>query len=183
MVRVKAKWNKKDKVRTPAEIAGALAFTGWKVASEFILNLENEGFETQSQSQRLDAMGEACFFMVSIVDRLVYEKFNDEERAEFVTAFALSFANTMQENREDFTGPGNYSEAFINTLNERASAYADCTFSREEGASFTMRRLLGNHVRDVMGEKDNKWIPDYVMDVEAPKMVSTLKRALPSLFM
>ncbi len=121
--------------------------------------------------------------MVSIVDRLVYEKFNEEERTEFVTAFAVSLASTMHDNRMDVSEPGDYRSPFIALLNERTSDYAECSFSKEEGASFTMRRILGNNVRDVMGGKDNKWIPDYVMDVEAPKAVSTLKRALPTLFM
>lgn len=181
-MRIKAKWSKKTKVRTPAEIAGALAFTGWKIAGEVVLNLENEGFETQSNAQRLDVIAEICFFMVSSVDRLVYEKFGHEQRAEFITAFAMSLATTMQDNREDASGPGDYIPDFIGLLNERAAVYADCNFSVDEGASFSMRRVLGGAVMEVMGEKDNKWIPDYIIDLEAPKVIATLKRAMPSLF-
>lgn len=181
-MRVKAKWNKKNKVRTPAEIAGALAFTGWTIAGEVVLDLENEGFETQSNEQRLDVIAEVCFFMVSSVDRLVYEKFERDERAEFITAFAISLATTLQDNREDASGPGDYKSGFINLLNARAGEYAQCSFSVDEGASFPMRRILGTYVMEAMGEKDNKWIPDYVIDLEAPKVISTLKRAMPSLF-
>ncbi len=182
-MRVKAKWNKKSKVRSPEEIAGALAFTGWKIASELVLNLENEGFETQSQSQRLDVITEVMFFMVAIVDRLVYEKFEQDQRAEFITAFALNLAGMMDDNRRDVSGEGDYKTAFIERMNERANEYANCSFSRDEGPSFSMRRLFGEFVKRQMGQKDNKWIPDYVMDVEAPKVVATLKRALPTLFM
>ncbi|MCB1757864.1 MAG: hypothetical protein KDJ38_20265 [Gammaproteobacteria bacterium] len=182
-MRVKAKWNKKDKLRTPAEIAGALAFTGWKIASEVVLDLENEGFETQTQSQRLDVIAEVMYFMVAVVDRLVFDRFDQDERAEFVTAFALSFAETMQDNRTDASGPGDYKPPFIALLNERAAEYADCSFSKEEGAGFPMRRILGGHVMNAMGERDRKWIPDYIIDLEAPKVVATLKRAMPTLFM
>lgn len=182
-MRVRAKWNKKDKLRTPVEIAGALAFTGWKIATEVVLDLENEGFETQTQSQRLDVIAEIMFFMVAVVDRLVFDQFDQEERAQFVTAFALSLANTIQDNRSDATGEGDYKSGFIALLNERAAEYADCNFSKDEGASFSMRRILGGHVMGAMGDKDRKWIPDYIIDIEAPKAVATLKRAMPTLFM
>ncbi len=181
-MRVNAKWNKKSKIRTPAEIASALAFTGWKIGSEVVLNLENEGFETQSQNQRLDVIAEMMCFMVAVVDRLVYEKYDARQRGEFVTAFALSLANTLADNRMDVAGMADHKAQFIELLNKRTAEYADCGFSQEEGASFPMRRILGGHVMRVMGEKDQKWIPDYVIDLEAPKAVATLKRALPSLF-
>ncbi len=181
-MRVNAKWSNKGKVRSPGEIAGALAFTGWKIAAAIVLNLENEGFETQSQTQRLDVISEIMCFMVSVVDRMVYNSYSDEERAEFVTAFALSLGDILENNLSDVSGPGEYKKAFIKQLNLRASEYAECSYSPEEGASFTMRRILGNHIRDAMGDKNRKWIPDYIIDVEAPTAVVTLKRALPSLF-
>jgi len=180
-MRVNAKWSRKGKVRTPAEIAGALAFTGWKIAADIVLTLENEGFETNSQTQRLDVIAEIMCFMVAVVDRMVFDKYTDEERAEFVSAFALSLGEILQDNRQDVEGPGEHKQAFIALINPRTSEYAECSYSKEEGASFPMRRILGNYVRDSMGDKDRKWIPDYIIDVEAPKIVATLKRALPSL--
>ena len=31
---------------------------------------------------------------------------------------------------------------------------------------------------EVMGKKDKKWIPDYVIDVEAPKIVKGINRVM-----
>ncbi len=181
-MRINAKWSNRGRVRSPIEIAGALAFTGWKIAASVVLNLENEGFETQSQTQRLQVITEIMCFMVSVVDRMVYNTYSIEQRGEFVTTFALSLGNILEDNHADIDGPGNYRKAFIEQLNLRASEYAECSYSTDEGASFPMRRILGNHVMDAMGDKDRKWIPDYIIDVEAPNVVATLKRALPSLF-
>ena len=81
----------------------------------------------------------------------------------------------MQSNRADVQ-EGEYRKDFINLLNERMGEYSECGFTNEDGPSFSMRRIAGNKVRDVMGDKDNKWIPDYVIDSEIPKMLLALKR-------
>ena len=154
-----------------------------KIGAEVVLNLENEGFETATQSQRLDVIAEVMCFLIQVVDRLSHDRQSDQQRQEFVIAFALALGNIMLDNRYDVEGDGPHKEDFIALVNERGEAYSQCSFSVEDGAGFPMRRMLGEYVRQRMGDKDNKWIPDYVMDIEAPKAVSTLKRAMPSLFM
>jgi len=44
-----------------------------------------------------------------------------------------------------------------------------------------MRRTFGDHVTRTMGEKDRKWITEYVMEIETPEALATLKRATISL--
>ncbi|MFT5739122.1 MAG: hypothetical protein ACI822_000437, partial [Gammaproteobacteria bacterium] len=51
----------------------------------------------------------------------------------------------------------------------------------EEGASFAMRCTLGNHIQHSMGERDGRWIPDYVVGREAPESEAALKRTLTGL--
>ena len=63
-MRAAARWNKKDKVRTVEETAGALGVTGWRIAAQGVLGLENEGFQTDTQSQRLDVITEFAAFLV-----------------------------------------------------------------------------------------------------------------------
>ena len=50
-----------------------------------------------------------------------------------------------------------------------------CLFLENEGFE-TRSHFAGNYVQAVMGEKDNKWIPDYVIDSEIPKLLLALKR-------
>ena len=178
MARVRTRWNIKDRIRSVEQIASALSVNIWRIASEGLLNLENEGFETISHSQRLDVIAEFVAFLIHVTDRLVYASMDQQDRHDFINALARHLTDIVQHNRVDANGPGNYKNAFIELLNARMSDYSECSFSEEEGPGFSLRRTLGEHVRAQMGRKDNKWIPDYVMDSEVPKALASLKRAI-----
>jgi hypothetical protein len=176
-VRVKTKWNLRDRERSLSETAGAMAFILWRIAQQGTLNLENEGFQTDTHAQRLDVITEFLAFLVHLVDRMTAEQFNLEQRQEFITALAQHLADTMQENRSDAQGKGEYRQPLITRLNERAADYAgfDCP-DNEPG--FAFRRYFGENVRAVMGERDNKWITDQVMDIEIPEALKPLRKAI-----
>ncbi len=178
MARLKTRWNLKDRDRSLEEIASAVGVNIWRIAGEGLLNLENEGFETISHSQRLDVIGEFVAFLVHMTDRLVYGKFAEGQRRKIISAVASHLTQVMQDNRVDANGPGQYREPFIELLNSRMEDYSDCSFSEQEGPGFGLRRIFGDYVRQKMGAKDNKWIPDYVMDVEVPKAMASLNRVL-----
>ena len=175
MARLKTNWNQKDRKRKPEEIAGVIGFNLWVLAGESCLFLENEGFETQSRFQRLDVIAEFVAFGAHVADRMVFDEMTASEREVFINALGQHLADTMHSNRADVEA-GEYRSAFINLLNERMNEYSECSYTEENGPSFSMRRIAGNHVRDVMGDKDNKWIPDYVIDSEIPKLLLALKR-------
>ena len=48
----------------------------------------------------------------------------------------------------------------------------------EEGPGFAYLRLLGDRVAAVMGPKDNRWIMDQMMAIEAPDAIQTLRRVM-----
>ena len=73
MARLKTKWNLKDRKRTPEEIASVIGFNLWVLAGDSCLFLENEGFETKTQSQRLDVIAEFAAFGAHIADRMVFD--------------------------------------------------------------------------------------------------------------
>ncbi|MCY4642201.1 MAG: hypothetical protein OXC41_05855 [Gammaproteobacteria bacterium] len=176
MARLKSKWNLQDRQRTPEEIASVVAFNLWVLAADSCLFLENEGFETQTQSQRLDVIAEFGAFGAHVADRMVFDSMTASEREQFINSLGQHLANTMQSNREEACGAGDYRKDFIDLLNERMDEYSECSYTSEHGPGFPMRRLAGNHVQAVMGEKDNKWIPDYVIDSEIPKLLLGLKK-------
>lgn len=175
MARLKTKWNQAERKRKPEEIAGVIGFNLWVLAAESCLFLENEGFETASRFQRLDVIGEFIAFGAHVADRMVFDEMTATEREIFVNALGQHLADTMQGNRSDVE-VGEYRSDFINLLNGRMNEYSECSYSEQDGPSFSMRRIAGNYVRDVMGDKDNKWIPDYVIDSEIPKLLIALKR-------
>ena len=180
-MRVKSKWNLKDRERTLAETAAALGFILWRIAQQGVLNLENEGFQTDTNAQRLDVMAEFLAFLLHLVDRKTADRLDPGQRQEFITALALSLADNMQGNRTDAQGKGEYRQPLIRLLNERAADYAEFSMAGDT-PGYAFRRYFGENVRAVMGERDNKWITDQVMDVEVPEALPPLKKALRELF-
>ena len=178
MARLKAKWNQKSRERTPEEIASAVGSNIWLLAADGCLNLENEGFETNTQSQRLDVISEFLAFALHLVDRMTYGELEEPERVRFINALGVNLASFVQDNRMDANGPGDYRGDFIHLLNERMDEYSECSYEADSGPGFSLKRIFGNHVMEVMGEKDKKWIPDYVMDAETPKVVKGLQRVM-----
>ena len=178
MARLKAKWNQKNRERTPEQIASAVGFNIWLLAAEGCLNLENEGFETSTQSQRLDIISEFLAFSLHIVDRMTYGELEEDERIRFINALGINLAGHIQSNRVDATGPGEYRQAFIELLNLRMDEYSECSYDKDTGPGFNLKRIFGNHVMTMMGAKDQKWIPDYVIDVESPKIIKGINRVM-----
>jgi len=180
-IRVKSKWNKKDKERTPEEIGSALAFNLWRIAGANVLHIENEGFQTDTQHQRLDVIAELLAFFVHIVDRMISEKdYSEQDRSDLITAVALSLAKTMHDNRRDIETEGDFKEGFIDLLNERMAEYSEFSFENTE-PGFQLRRRCGDYVTSVMGEKDRKWVTSQIMDIEIPDALKTFKKVARSL--
>lgn len=180
-MRVKSKWSNKGRERTLEEVGGAAAFILWRIAQQGLLNLENEGFQTDTRSQRMDVIAEFLAFLLQLTDRSKAEALDAGERQEFITSLARHLANTMQENRSDAEGPGDYRKALIDLINERGANYAECPMPDGE-PGYAMKRYLGECITAVMGEKDNQWITDQVMDIEVPEALPPLNKALRELF-
>ena len=178
-IRVKNKWNDKSKVRTPEETGSVLSFNFWKIASANVMHMENEGFQTDTHFQRLDVIAEFTAFLVHVVDRVISSKdYSAEDRQALITALALNLAKTMHDNRQDVSDDKetDFRNEYIALMNERMNEYSNFTFEEGNQPGFQVRRCVGEHVRDVMGEKDNKWIPDQVMDIEIPDAMKAYKR-------
>ena len=178
-IRVKNKWNDKGKERTPEEVGSVLSFNFWKIASANVMHMENEGFQTDTHFMRLDVIAEFTSFLVHVVDRVISSKdYSAEDRQALITGLALNLAKTMHDNRRDVSDDKetDFRNDFITLMNQRMSEYSNFTFEEGNQPGFQVRRCVGEHVRDVMGEKDNKWIPDQVIDIEIPDAMKAFKR-------
>ncbi|VAW67847.1 hypothetical protein MNBD_GAMMA09-2645 [hydrothermal vent metagenome] len=178
-MRMRTKWHNKERQVSVDEKANTMAFISWRIAMALVLNLENENFQTDTQKQRLDVIREALAFLVSVSDRLVAEQMEADERQEFIVKFAIKLSQTFQENSEDLIGRDtDYKKAFIDTLNQRLNAYANCSWDKEkEVPGFQYKRDFGDFISTQMGEKDNKWITDQIIEIEVPDMLENLKKA------
>ena len=178
MARLQTQWNQKDRPRSLEVVASALGVNAWRIACDGVLNLENEGFETTTNAQRLDVITEFVIFLIHATDRFVYGKLNEDERRQLITAMAQHVTDTVYDNRVDADGPGEYRRPFIELMNARMTDYAECSFATQEGPGFALKRELGLYIQAKMGPKDNKWIPDYVIDAEVPKAMQAYRRVL-----
>ncbi|HED34966.1 MAG TPA: hypothetical protein ENJ08_12275 [Gammaproteobacteria bacterium] len=178
-MRMRTRWHNKERQVSVDEKANTMAFISWRIAMALVLNLENENFQTDTQKQRLDVICEALAFLVSITDRLVVEQMEMDERQEFVVKFATKLSQTFQENCEDLIARDtDYKKDFIDTLNLRLNAYANCSWDEEKDMpGFQYKRDFGDFISTKMGEKDNKWITDQIIEIEVPDMVENLKKA------
>ena len=175
--RVKRRWNDKGRERTAEDTGSVLGFNLWRIAGANVLHLENEGFQTDTYNQRLDVVAELVSFFVHVVDRMTSEKeYSEDERRDLITALALNLAKTMHDNRMDVNEEKkDYKAEFIQVLNERMAEYADFAYDGNE-PGFQMRRRCGEHVTEVMGEKDKKWVTDQIMEIEIPDALKTFKK-------
>ena len=178
-MRIRTKWHNKGREVSAEEKANTLAFISWRIAMAMVLNLENVNFQTDTQQQRLDVIREILAFLISVSDRLVADQMEDDERRELVTKMALKLAQTYQENSEDLIARDkDYKAGFIEMLNERLNAYAECGWNDEkQEPGFQYKRDLGDNISKQMGEKDNKWITDHIIEIEVPEAMMTLKKA------
>ncbi|HEB87927.1 MAG TPA: hypothetical protein ENI68_13060 [Gammaproteobacteria bacterium] len=181
-MRTQSRWGKKNKTHTVEEIAGAVAFILWRIATHGVLSLENEDFQTDSQQHRLNVITEFLAFSIHITDRITIERFDESERVRFMTELAIKCAKHLEDNLRDVIGKGEYRQSFIDTLNQRMADYAEFNYTDEEGPHFGMKRFFGEQVTRALGERNSKWVSSQVMDIEVPEILTHIKRAIPNLF-
>lgn len=176
-MRIKSRWHDKTRPKSLEQIAGAMGFNIWKMASTTANKMYNDGFNFRDNAQLLDVIGEYVMFLLQLADRVAYERLDEQERQQFTSGVARHLIGTMVENRVEELGPGDYQQPFIDTLNQRLDGYAE--FSLVDGnPSYPMLRYLGDQVEALMGGTQNKWIKEQVMEVVAPELIKTLRRGL-----
>jgi len=179
--RVKTVWFKKDGVqRGPVEVATAIATTIWRMADRAVDDLSRADYDIVTPQRGFKIIAEITAFAVHYVDRLVFGRISDEERACLITALGKRLAEIMEDNILDFTGGRkdpeyDYKKGYIDMLNNRMSEYAHYTFERDK-ASFPALRFLSLMIREVMEETDQPWVQDQIMDIEMPQIMGTVKK-------
>ena len=171
---VKTRWRKKGP-RTLADRAGVIGANIWKISQEIFRHMESDGFRFGSDKMVIAVIAECIAFLVQIVDRKVYGRRTDEERAALINGIAAHLAATMENNQLDLFGAGDYRGPFIALLNERFGDYA--TFDYTDGdPGHPCLRFFAAKIADAMAGGDNRWVLEQVIDVEAPEMVRLMDK-------
>ena len=69
-LRIKSHWHDDDAERSLEEIAGALAFIGWRVAKDRAINLHGQDYVYETDEQRFAVIFEYLIYHLQIIDRL-----------------------------------------------------------------------------------------------------------------
>ena len=113
--RIKSRWHDDDAERSLDEIAGALAFIGWRIAKDKAINLHGQDFVIVDDEQRFAVIVEYLIFQLQIVDRLALMELDliDDDRRQLVVTLARHLAGHLHDNSVDIFGPGDYVGPFI----------------------------------------------------------------------
>ena len=171
---VKTRWRKKG-ARTLADRAGVIGANVWKISLEIFKHMEKEGFRFGSDRLVTAVLAELIAFLVQLVDRAVYGKLSEADRATLIGEVARHLAATMENNQLDLLGPGEYRKPFIDLLNARFEEYAGLEYPGGE-PGYPCLRVFAAKVSDAMAASDNKWVVEQMMEIEAPEMVRLIKK-------
>jgi hypothetical protein len=173
---VKTRWRKKG-AHTLAERAGVIGANLWKLSLEIFKHMEKEGFRFGSDRLVTSVLTEFIAFVAQLVDRAVYGRLSDAERATLIGEVVAHLAATMENNQRDLLGPGEYRKPFIDALNTRFGEYAEFECSGGE-PSYACLRFFATKVSDAMAGGDNKWVVEQMMDIEAPEMALLVRKLI-----
>jgi hypothetical protein len=183
-VRIKAHWHNDEVERSLDEIAGAIAFIAWRLATDKAINLHGEDFVYADDAQRMAVIVEYLIFELQVVDRIARDRLglSDEDRRALVVTLAKRLAEHVQDNSADLFGPGDYVGPFVARMNERGAEYAEFGFT-DEGPTYPFLRHLGYEIQQIMGrEGENRWVIDQVMDKDGYEVYRQINRAIGDLF-
>jgi len=182
-MRIKSQWFKSDREKTPEEVAGAMAFTIWRIADNALKNTRKANFEIAIGPQYFSFLSEFLVFLIQVADRIAYRQLPGEDRFAFTSTLANRVAETLAENQSRLMGDSFavHKQQFIENLNRRAGEYADFNYG-VDGPEFAFTRYLAFCMREVMDEKDVEWVIDQMMSIEAPEAVDMVEKTMQNLF-
>lgn len=182
-MRIKSQWFKSDREKTPQEIAGAMAFTIWRIADNALKNTRRANFEIAIGPQYFSFLTEFLVFLIQVTDRIAHRQLSAEARFAFTSTLANRVAETLTENQSRLMDDSitDHKQLFIDKLNQRAGEYADFNYG-VDGPEFAFTRYLAFCMREVMDEKDVEWVIDQMMSIEAPEAVDMVEKTMKNLF-
>ena len=183
-MRIKSRWFKDDQPKTAKQSASVMAAITWRLAQNAVKQMRVAQFDIDPGPQYFAFLSEFLVFLIQVADRIAYAQLPGAYRAEFTTALVNRVAEILEENQETLLGAPaerGYKSAFIELFNEESADYATMGYG-EAGPDFAFLRYLGNRVMDIMVKKDQSWVIDQIMEIEAPQAVTDIQRGMQGLF-
>ena len=176
MARLKTQWNLNKDIRTYSETASVISTNIWRIITESLLDMENQGFATESNAQRLDILSEFAAYAIHLLDRYIYNSLLVQQRQKIVSATAKHLSEIIHDNRLDTKAANNDKVLFPTLLNKRTDEYSECKYNGEP--DFCMQRMLGEYISEKMRGENRKWVAAYILDIEAYNIHTNLIKVL-----
>jgi len=181
-IRIRSHFHRGAGERTMPELAGVIAMLGWKLSQEAIRRMRAAQFDIDIGAQYFAFLREWLVFLIQVADRMAHERMGADERVVFTTALVRRVADHLADNEDRLLGvppPGeeSHQDRFIDLFNMLSSHYADFGHGAD-GPDFAFMRYLGHRLEALMPKKDQNWVVDQVMAIEAPEAVEMLQRSL-----
>lgn len=189
-MRIKSHWFKDGVTRSAAEHAGAMAFIAWRTARNMLDRMRVAQFDIDAGPAYFAFMREVLVFLIQVTDRMAFRQMDGPARVEFTTTLVRRVADILADNEADLLGapaPGaaSHADRFIDLVNELAAHYADFGADAAQPGfvpDFAFMRYLGARIAPLVPPKDQRWVLDQVMAIEAPEAVGILQRGMAGLF-
>ena len=178
-MRIKNRWFKEGREHTPQELAGAVAFTAWRIAENMLKKLRRADFDIAVGPQYFAFLAESLIFAAQVADRIAWQRMDEEGRMQFTSTLANRVAENLAENRQRLLGDdmAGCKAEFIDRLNQRAEDYAEFEFD-PQAENFSFMRYFAHAVSEHLDEKDRHWVSDQIIAIEAPEAAATVDRAM-----
>jgi hypothetical protein len=170
--------------RTPKTLASVVALLAWKLAVEAIKRMRKADYDIDLGRPHFNFICEFTVFLAVAADRIAYRELDEAERIAFTTALAKRLAEMVEENHYLLLGeavPGESQRLFLDLFNRRGAEYAEFGYD-ETGPDFGFKRMFAACLREGLPEKDQLWVVDQAMDIEAPEALKSLEKTLAGLF-
>ena len=174
--------------RSPKMLASVVAMLAWKLAIESIKRMRKAYYDIDAGKPYFDFVCEYLVFLAHAADRIAYRKLDEEGRRAFTTALAIRLAEMVEESHEALLGAaetGAPHGSFIDLFNRRGADYGEYDYGETQdggGPSFGFKRMFASALREILPEKDQLWVIDQAMDIEAPEAIKALDKTLAGLF-
>ena len=176
MARLKTRWNLDKNTRTYSDTTSVISTNIWRIITESLLDMENEGFNTESNAQRLDMLSEFAAYAIHLLDRYIYNSSLMQDRQIIVSQTARHLDKIIHDNRLDTKNTTTDDMSFLTLLNKRADEYSECKYDGEP--DFHMQRMLGEYVSKIMRGDNRRWVATYILDIVAYNIYTNLIKAL-----
>lgn len=168
-------------VRALDEQASALSSISWKLAVGSISNMEAERFKIDTPPRTIAVAVEFLAYELAVYDRLAFTRLEEDERQAFVLALANHIAEVIIDNLKDIFGPNDYEARVIEVLEARLEAYAEYNFIDNE-PSYPFLGYFGKMVEEAMGQENQRWVKEQIIEIEGPKVTKAMVKAMNDLF-